>query len=361
MIIDRSGEVMGKLQEGVCFDDVLLIPQYSAIESRGDIDIGSELGGHHFSLPIISSPMDTVTGGEMAAELFDCGGLGIIHRYNTIDAQQKHVEETYDLLAQTFLGDAEHFDPIIGVAIGVSDDYIDRAQACVDAGARVLCIDVAHGHHTLVKSALKQLKDIYGTQAVHVMAGNVATLDAFNDLADWGADSIRVGVGGGSICSTRIQTGHGVPTLQSILDCAQSDREALLVADGGIKTAGDITKCLAAGADFVMLGSLLGATDQSPGELFTSAQGTQYKVYRGMASKEAQMDWRGNTSSLEGVSTTIPYKGSAAFILGELHRAIRSGFSYTGATNLSEFQARAKFIRQTNAGQIESSTHILRR
>ena len=361
MIIDAKGEVVGSLREGICFDDVLLQPRYSAIESRADIDIGSELGGRHYSLPIISSPMDTVTEGPMAAEVFDCGGLGIIHRYNAIDLQQKHIEETWDLMAQNFLGHAEDFDPIIGAAIGVSGDYIERASACVASGARVLCIDVAHGHHVLVKNALSRLRKIYDSKTVHLMAGNVATLEAFNDLADWGAESIRVGVGGGSICSTRIQTGHGVPTLQSILDCAQSDRSALLIADGGIKTAGDITKCLAAGADFVMLGSLLGATDESPGELFTNAQGNQYKVYRGMASKEAQMDWRGNTSSLEGVSTTIPYKGAVAFILGELQRAIRSGFSYTGATNLQELQARAKFIRQTNAGQIESSTHILRR
>ena len=192
------------------------------------------------------------------------------------------------------------------------------------------------------------------------MAGNVATLEAFNDLADWGADSIRVGIGGGSICSTRLNTGHGVPTYQSVVDCARSDRDAKLIADGGIKNAGDIVKALAAGADFVMLGSMLAGTDESPGETFTS-ENKKYKVYRGMASRSAQMEWRGKSSSPEGVSTTIPHKGSVVDILQDITGNIKSGFSYTGATSLEILQSKATFIRQTHAGQLESSTHILRR
>jgi len=348
MIINSTGEVGGFFKEAVCFDDVLLKPQYSDIMSRSDADIGGMLAGQYYRLPLISSPMDTVTEEKMCIAMASSGGFGVIHRYNTVDEQQKMVESLYNKIDN------------IAVAIGVSDDFEHRARRCVASGAKILCVDVAHGHHVLVKSAIKILKQDFGDH-IHIMAGNVATLDAFNDLADWGADSIRVGVGGGSICSTRTQTGHGIPTLQSVLDCAKSDREAVLVADGGFKTSGDIVKALAAGADFVMLGSVLAATDESPGEKFTSAEGKQYKVYRGMASKEAQMDWRGKTSSLEGVSTTIPYKGSVNFVLSELERGIRSGFSYSGAKSIIELQAKAKFIRQTNAGQIESSTHILRR
>ena len=220
-------------------------------------------------------------------------------------------------------------------------------------------MDVAHGHHALVRAALKTLREELGDK-VHLMAGNVATLDAFNDLADWGADSIRVGIGGGSICSTRINTGHGVPTYQSVVDCARSDRDAKLIADGGIKNAGDIVKALAAGADFVMLGSILAGTDESPGEIFTS-ENKKYKVYRGMASRSAQMEWRGKSSSPEGVSTTIPYKGSVVKLLEDITGNIKSGFSYTGATSLEMLQSKATFIRQTPAGQLESSTHILRR
>ena len=220
-------------------------------------------------------------------------------------------------------------------------------------------MDVAHGHHTLVRNALETLRDVFGDK-VHLMAGNVATLEAFNDLADWGADSIRVGIGGGSICSTRIQTGHGMPTFQSILDCARSDRNAKLIADGGIKNGGDIVKALAAGADFVMLGSMLAGTDETPGEIFMS-KNKRYKVYRGMASHAAQVDWKGSTNSLEGISTTIPYKGTVNDVFTELAQGIRSGLSYSGVNNLLELQAKARFIKQTSAGQFESSTHILRR
>ena len=348
MIINKDGAIQGKLEETVCFDDVLLKPRYSNIKSRSEVDIGNDLGNQHYYLPIISSPMDTVTEEEMCLAMAGRGGLGVIHRYNSIDAQQKTIENLYNKISN------------VAVAIGVSDDFELRARACVASGASTLCIDVAHGHHVLVENAIKTLKDRYG-ESVHVMAGNVATLEAFNDLSDWGADSIRVGVGGGSICSTRIQTGHGVPTLQSVIDCSKTDRNALLIADGGFKTSGDVVKALAAGADFVMLGSMLAATDESPGETFISADGKRYKVYRGMASKEAQMEWRGKTASLEGVSTTVPYKGSVELILSELEQGIRSGFSYTGARTLAELQSRAQFIKQSSAGQIESSTHILRR
>ena len=360
MKINSKGEIKGSLPTTVCFDDVLLKPGYSTIKSRSEICLTSKLGGSDLELPLVSSPMDTVTESQMSAAMWLCGGLGIVHRYNTIDDQQKHIEAAWDLMANEFVGNTEEFQPLIGAAVGVSGDYLERATACVASGAGVLCIDVAHGHHVLVKDALKKLRKKLG-KSVHIMAGNVATLDAFNDLADWGADSIRVGVGGGSICSTRIQTGHGVPTLQSVMDCAQSDRDVLLIADGGFKTSGDITKALASGADFVMLGSLLAGTHEAPGDIFENLNGDKYKAYRGMASPEAQIEWRGSTSSHEGVATTIPYKGSVHFILGELERGIRSGLSYTGARTITELQTKAQFVRQTSAGQIESSTHILRR
>ena len=223
-------------------------------------------------------------------------------------------------------------------------------------GCQILCIDVAHGHHVLVRDALAELRSTFGDK-IHLMAGNIATLEGFNTLADWGADSVRVGIGGGSICSTRIVTGHGVPTLQSVIDCANSDRNCLLVADGGIKTSGDIVKALAAGADFVILGSLLAGTTESPGRMIL-IQGKRFKEYRGMASIDAQIDWRGHAASVEGVSHTIPYKGAVNNILNELNRGIRSGLSYSGSLNLQEFHRQAKFLKQTHAGQFESSTHV---
>ena len=181
-----------------------------------------------------------------------------------------------------------------------------------------------------MKKALITLREKLG-DGPHLMAGNVATLDGFNNLACWGANSIRVGIGGGSICSTRIQTGHGVPSLDSVIDCVRTDKNVAVIADGGIKNSGDIVKALGVGGDFAMLGSILAGTSKSPGEVFISARsGEATKVYRGMASKDAQMDWRGKVSSLEGISTTIPYKGETSDIISQLENGIRSGFSYSG-------------------------------
>ena len=331
------------------FDDVLLVPRISDIATRKDVNLSSSIGEEKFSLPIVSSPMDTVTGQEMAITMSKHGGFGVIHRYNSIKDQAKIVE-----LAR------RHDAKSVGAAIGVTEDYETRASSLVSAGAFLLCVDVAHGHHTNVERAIKTLKDRFGNE-VSIMAGNVATAEGFVALEDWGADAIRVGVGGGSICSTRIQTAHGVPTFQSVLDCSQVVDEARLVADGGIKNAGDIVKCFAAGADFVMLGSLLAGTQQSPGEVFKNSQGQRYKSYRGMASREAQVAWRGKARSLEGVATTVPYKGDVEDILIDLAQNIRSGLSYSGARSIPEFREKVKVIQQTSAGMNESKTHILSR
>ena len=347
---------MNNFKENLSFDDVLLEPRYSDIKTRTEINTDSALAEDLiFSLPIISSPMDTITESKMAYTMHENGGVGIIHRYNTIKEQVEIVHRAVDVGAR------------VGAAIGTSGDYVDRAIAMQDSGASFLCLDVAHGHHSLVREALTKLRDIFGNE-YHLMAGNVATFEAFMDLAAWGAHSIRVGIGGGSICSTRIQTGHGVPTLSSVMAakaaCESRLREGLpevkVVADGGIRNSGDIVKALAMGADFVMVGSLLAATNETPGETINTPNG-KFKTYRGMASKDAQMDWRGRTSSLEGITATVPCKGSVVDVLEELKRGIRSGLSYSGARDLKTLQSRASFIRQTSASQHESTTHINRR
>jgi len=339
------------MRRTLSFDDVLLVPKLSDIVSRSAIDIGNDLSEQiHLSLPVISSPMDTVTESDMSIAMRNAGALGVIHRYNTIDEQCELVR-----------GAIAGGPGTVAAAIGVTGDFEERACALSDVGVNVLCVDIAHGHHCSMKNALTTLREIFGS-SIHIMAGNVATLEGFNDLADWGADSIRVGIGGGSICSTRIQTGHGVPTFQSILDCAESDRDAKLIADGGIKTNGDIVKALAAGADFVMLGSMLAGTTESPGDIFIDRDDNKrYKVYRGMASKDAQQEWRGKSSAPEGVSTTIPFKGSVKQVLSDMKGNIQSGFSYSGALNLPDLWGKAEFIKQTSAGQVESSTHITKR
>lgn len=333
------------LKETLTFNDVLLVPQYSDITSRSEVKTSSYLDGKQwFDLPIIASPMDTVTEDRIATCMSDAGGFGIIHRYNSIEDQCAMVRKVHGVKA---------------AAIGMTGDYLDRASALYRSGSKILCVDVAHGHHTMMEKCLKGLKDSLG-ETIHIIAGNVATVEGYNALSDWGADSVRVGIGGGSICSTRLVSGHGVPTLQSVIDCAQSDRRTAIIADGGIKTSGDIVKALASGADFVMVGSMLAGTSETPGEVFNNSEGKKYKVYRGMASSAAQKDWRGKSSSPEGISTTIPYKGVSAEVLRDLKGGIQSGLSYTGARNIAELREKCRFIRQTLAGQNESFTHILR-
>jgi IMP dehydrogenase len=338
-------------KQTIAFDDVLLQPQYSDITSRKEVSLSAPLDGLiKLKIPIVASPMDTVSEWKMASSLSSMGGMAIIHRYNSIEEQADQVKNALAVPDCT----------IVGAAVGVSGDFVERAVRCYEAGAKVICIDVAHGDHAMVKTAIASLREQLGMN-IHIMAGNVATPEGFNRLADWGANSIRVGIGGGSICSTRIQTGHGVPTLQSIIDCARTDRDAILIADGGIKNSGDIVKALAAGADVVMLGSLLAGTDETPSETFRDRDGRCFRAYRGMASAEAQKAWRGKTCSLEGVSTTIPCKGSVKNVVEELLTGVRSGLSYSGARDISELQSKARFILQSHAASIESSTHILRR
>lgn len=337
----------------IAYDDVLLIPQYSDIESRKDVSIGNwldEKRGLWFDLPIIASPMDTISEIAMAITMAKMGGLAIVHRYNTIQKQADMAEQIF-----------ENINPSkVGFAIGITGDYLERATQLVGNGARILCLDVAHGDHILMKRALGILRD-HVSDSIHIMAGNVATLEGFDRLSEWGANSIRVGIGGGSICSTRIQTGHGIPSLESVIDCSFTSNDIAIIADGGIKNSGDIAKALGAKADFAMVGSILAGSDATPGEIIVSENGSKRKVYRGMASKDAQLDWRGKASSLEGISTTVPYKGSTIEIIEQLDNGVRSAFSYSGARTINEYWQKATFVLQSSAALNESKTHILDR
>ena len=338
------------MQEALTYDDVLLVPQYSDIRSRSEIDLSTMLD---LKLPIVSSPMDSVTESEMAIAMDKAGGLGIIHRYNEIQDQAWEVKKT-----------SKHTKKV-AAAVGISGDYIERASELIKNGCNILCLDVAHGHHILMKEALQELRKNCGS-LVTIIAGNIATPQGYLDLSNWGADLVRANIGGGSICTTRVQTGHGFPGLQTIFDCDHIRRsfnlKSGIIADGGIRNSGDIVKAIAAGADCVMIGSLLSGTDETPGAIMVNPQ-TQmkYKIYRGMASKEAQKDWKGTYSSNEGVSSTVPYKGSVHDVLNDLERGIRSGLSYSGVRTIKDLQEKAVWIKQTNASQVESSAHILRR
>jgi IMP dehydrogenase len=353
------------MQRAVCFDDVLLIPQFSDIESRSHVDLSvtgfessfTRLTDKHEDLkcPIVGSPMDTVMGPQSAATIAKFGGFGILHRYCSIEDSKQMFFETISLMSDELDDVSQHLVQNVMVAIGTTNDYLERATELYNAGCRAFCIDVAHGHHINVKNALNKLRSKFGKK-IHVMTGNVATLEAFNDLADWGSDSIRTGVGGGSMCTTRIRTGHGVPTLQSIIDCSKSDRDVHIIADGGIRNSGDAVKALAAGADMVMLGSILAGHDESPGTIIIKDH-QRFKKFRGMASREAQLEWRGKVSVAEGESTLIPYKGSLSDTLNDLLEGIRSGLSYSGARTIRELRAKSKFTGVTPSGVLENGPH----
>jgi len=345
---NRKGIDMKKV---LTFDDVSLVPKYSDISSRSQVDISVDLDVMlGLDIPIIGAPMDTVVGTDMAIALGTVGTFGVLHRYNT-------VEEQVDMVTAVTSG--TNAESPVAAAIGATGDFLERAEELVGSGAEILCIDVAHGHHAHVKRAIGILRGKFGSD-IHIMAGNVATGAAFEDLSNWGADSIRVGVGGGAACSTRVRTGHGMPVLESIRQCSESESSALLVADGGMRNSGDITKALAAGADLVMVGSLLAGTDESPGIIITDEKTNhKYKVYRGMASRDAQASWRSKVSVVEGVSTTVPYKGTVLDTLDDLTAGIRSGLSYSGCSNLNELRLTATFVQQTPAGLKEGSPHIL--
>jgi IMP dehydrogenase len=339
-------------EKALSYDDVLLQPQHSDIVTRADINLAVKLDDElKMRLPVFAAPMDTIMSPMMAATVFQAGGIGIFHRYCSIEDQVEMVQNSFTLMPFQVRPST-----IVFAAVGVTGKYFERAERMIEAGCKGICVDVAHGHHRNVISAVEKLRDRF--PKIHVMAGNVATRNGLEALADAGAHSIRVGVGGGSICSTRIQTGHGVPTFQSILECSNSDRDALIIADGGIKNSGDIVKALAAGADAVMVGRLLAGTNEAPGDVIHNPSASPVKVYRGMASPEAQQDWHGKHSSNEGVSRTVRLRGSAVAVLVDIDRGIRSGLSYSGARNIRELQAKARFVLQTSAGMIESSTHI---
>jgi IMP dehydrogenase len=259
----------------------------------------------------------------------------------------------------------KHGRLMVGAAVGTADDTLDRAAMLINAGVDVLVIDTAHGHSNPVISTLKTIKKKYG---IEVIAGNVATAQGTSDLIKAGADAVKVGIGPGSICTTRIIAGAGVPQMTAIMDCYSVARRnnIPLIADGGIKYSGDISKALAAGASSVMIGSLFAGTDESPGETVLY-QGRSYKVYRGMGSIGAmeqgakdryrQEDVETKKLVPEGVEGRVPNKGSLSQSVHQLLGGLRSGMGYCGAANLAELRRKAKFIRITNAGLRESHVH----
>jgi IMP dehydrogenase len=335
--------------EYLTYDDIQILPKYSEVKHRADCSTSTYVTKNwELKIPIVSSPMDTVTEHEMAYEMSRLGGMGIIHRFLSIEEQSKIVDELNTHM--------------VGAAIGVTGDFIERAQELVKVGVPILCIDVAHGHHKLVKEAIGRIKNEVNGK-VDLLVGNIASKEASRDLCEWGADGLRIGIGGGSLCSTRIQTGVGVPMVSSILSCVvvADEYDVPCMADGGIRNIGDVCKGLGAGADTVMLGSLLSGTKESPGSITKTGVWPNeilQKKYRGSASLESKSD-RGESKNVEGYSTTIPYKGKVRRIITDVIDGLKSSMSYVGANNIGEFHSKCEFVKVTNSGINEAKPHLL--
>lgn len=327
----------------ITFDDVLMVPAYNHYESRRLVEtaVTDRTEKLTLQLPVMSSNMDTITESAMANFMSSKGGVGVLHRFMSIEEN---------------IAEFKKCTGIAFVSLGCTDAELERAKALSDAGANHFCIDVAHAHARYVGNTLKKLRAMLPSACI--MAGNVATYAGADYLASCGADIIKAGIGGGSVCSTRIKTGFGVPMLTCIQECARCDRS--IVADGGIRTAGDIVKALAFGADFVMIGGMLAGTAVTPGEVITKSDGRKVKQYRGMASREAQTDFMGGMSdwkTAEGVATDVPYRDDQDLILADIIGGLRSGLTYAGASTIRELQRKLDYRVITPAGRIESLPH----
>jgi len=471
------------IREGFTFDDVLLIPKFSDITSRSQTDLSTNLSRNiKLNIPLVSANMDTVTESTMATTMARQGGIGIIHRFLTIEEEanqvlkvkrsgsvmienpyqilhDKTIEEAIDLMNEkevsgllvidsdsklvgilterdvlfesinskklvselmtkdtissnenTTLDEARDIlknhrieklplvndknqitglyttqdilnitnfpnaskdkkgRPLVGAAVGVKGDFLDRTEALLEAGADAIVVDIAHGHSENAINTVKNIKKAFPD--CELIAGNVATSQGTEDLIKAGVDAVKVGVGSGSICITRVITGSGVPQLTAVLDCAEIGKkyDIPIISDGGTRTSGDATKALAAGASSVMLGSMLGGTDESPGSTITK-NGKRYKFYSGMASMAAARRRKSKENNpndteddlndyvAEGVEAMVPYKGSVTDILVQITGGIRSGLSYCGGHDIKQMQNNAEFIKMSRAGFAESQPH----
>lgn len=343
------------------FDDVMIVPTYSEIRSRKEPDTKSFVTNNiELEIPIISSPMDTVTGAKMAFTMGSNGGLGILHRFMSKEEQALEIEGVLRSNAGIIEGRPAKIVPAIGVG-GSEKQRFNYLYERFKNSLSAVAIDIANGDSSYMMEMIKWV-DHKTSGSIPIIAGNVATGEGFIRLAEAGASAVRVGIGGGSICKTRIMTGIGVPTLASVIDCYYARENngnhdsVSIIADGGIRYPADFVKSLAAGADAVIAGRIFAGTIESPGEV-VSLDGRRVKAYRGMASKEAQSDKRGGLkpgTCAEGVSTYIPLKGKAYYILDEFCGGLRSAMTYTNSYNLSDLRDNSRFIKLTPSALDES-------
>ena len=335
---------------GFTFDDFLLEPLFSEIESRENISLETNITPRRkLKIPIVASNMDTVCEHKMAIALNNLGATGVIHRYMEYSKQIEEVK----LVAEN-----SPEGSIVAAAVGLKNGVVDHTKNLVDAGCNIIVVDVAHGHHKLVADVVRQIKELqlvspFDKEIIEIIAGNVAMPHGVSFLHEAGADCVRVGIGSGSICSTRLVTGHGIPLLTSIITCflMAVQKEITVMADGGFYSSGDIVKALAAGANTIMSGSIFAGTDEVPVEMDEDGE----YPYRGMASAEAQEDYYGNhIKAPEGTTTYVDPKGPVKDVLENYIYGVKSGLSYSGARNINDLRAKASWLRVSAAGWKES-------
>jgi IMP dehydrogenase len=335
---------------GLSYDDVLLVPHRSPVASREDVDLSTQLTPSiELETPLLSAPMDTVTEAETAIELSRIGGFGTIHRFLTVEEQVAEIEAV--------LAAGER----VGAAVGISEDYLDRTERALEAGAAAIVVDVAHGH---LERTLQAVSDIAAEfPDAELIAGNVATKAGVRDLYESGADTIKVGIGPGSHCTTRVVAGAGVPQLTAVSDAAQAaaDLPVRIIADGGIRNSGDATKALMAGADTVMMGRFFAAMEESPGAI-VEVDGEQYKRSRGMATTAAN-DARSDKADAEptadeGVEALTPLAGPLSEVATEFLAGVRSGLSYVGADSIETAREKAEFIQVAQGARRREGAHF---
>ncbi|MGM0590060.1 MAG: guanosine monophosphate reductase [Halobacteriota archaeon] len=340
---------MDNLRTGLSYGDVLLVPQRSPVDSRQDVDLTANLTPNlTVDRPLLSAPMDTVTESETAVALAAVGGFGTIHRFMSVDEQAAEVRTV------------KRAGELVGAAVGINEDTLERTAAVVDAGVDCVVMDVAHAHLETCLSAVESVRREF--PGVDFVVGNVATSDAVRDLYSRGVDGIKVGVGPGSHCTTRKVAGAGVPQLTAVDDCATvaHDLGITVVADGGIRTSGDAVKALMAGADTVMIGRLFAGTDEAPGAVIERG-GDLYKRSRGMATTAANDDRSDKDAEThatdEGVEGLTPYMGPLAEVVERFAGGIRSGVSYCGGLTLPEARENAEFIRVAPSAAEREGAH----
>ena len=355
-------------KDALTFDDVLLVPQYSEI-TPDMADVSTKLTNtFKMNVPFLSAAMDTVSEHKLVTALALAGGLGVIHKNMSIADQAKEVEmvKNYELDNEKYkraLIDKKG-RLCVGAAIGVTADMMDRVHALMDAGVDVFVLDSAHGDSKNIINAIKNLRLEY--PSMELIAGNVATYEGALDLMKAGASAVKVGMGPGSICTTRIIAGIGVPQLQAVMDCARASKEmnVPIIADGGIKYSGDVVKALAAGANTVMLGGLFATCEEAPGDIYES-NGKKYRTYRGMGSIEAMA--KGSTDRYfqtghkkfvaEGVQGIVEVKTTVEELVFQLIGGLKDGMGYCGSKDIPTLQEKGTFIKITNNALLESHPH----